>query len=200
MCYEFIEGFSTSTLCSLCKLQIRQNDPAIISKCEKCLKPLLIAKGKMHLCRKAPNEPGWGCASTKIAMQKTIVLLKPDVFERCVFGTILSYFDQKGLEISSCAFFPRVTKEMMADHYRDIQDKPYFQKNLEFVTRGPIFYICFIGEDAIAKALEIRNQVRQDNTTDLTENLIHASDSVESAARENKLWIRYAARHANERK
>lgn len=121
-------------------------------------------------------------------MQKSLLIFKPDVYRRNLDHTILSLIIADGLKVTSWLYMPNPPRTKLEQHYVGIKDKPYFQKNLDFMTSGPISLLSVQGENAVARALAIRKAVRTTYVTDPTENLLHASDSPEEATRELALW------------
>nr|MCW2727097.1 nucleoside-diphosphate kinase [Aeromicrobium sp.] len=130
--------------------------------------------------------------------QRTLVLIKPDAVRRHLVGQILSRFETKGLVL--VALEQRTIDAAQADaHYADHVDQPWYPPLREFAVSGPLVALVLEGDEAIAvvrllngatdgrKALP--GTIRGDLSLSNRENLVHASDSPESAAREIALWF-----------
>ncbi|SHM55878.1 nucleoside diphosphate kinase [Caldanaerovirga acetigignens] len=131
-------------------------------------------------------------------MEKTFVMIKPDGVNRGLIGSILQRYEQKGLKLVA-AKLTKVSKELAEEHYREHSSKPFFNELVEYITSGPVFAMVLEGENAI-KLVRLLNgatkveealpgTIRGDFATSTTHNLVHASDSPESAYREIKLWF-----------
>ncbi|MFV2021636.1 nucleoside-diphosphate kinase [Micromonospora sp. LOL_023] len=136
--------------------------------------------------------------SSPTEVQRTLVLIKPDAVRRGLVGEILGRFERKGLQLVALTL--REMDVALADaHYADHVDKPFYPPLKEFMTGGPLVALVLAGDQAVdvvrgligstdgrkAAAGTIRGDLGLSNR----ENLVHASDSPESAAREIKLWF-----------
>ncbi len=131
-------------------------------------------------------------------MEKTLVLIKPDGVERHLIGQIISIYEAKGLDIIALKML-KPTKEIAEQHYCEHRDKPFFKDLVNFITRGKVCAIIIQGENAVKTLRKINGAtdpaeaetgtIRGRFALSKTENLVHASDSVESAAREIKIWF-----------
>ncbi|MBC7593246.1 MAG: nucleoside-diphosphate kinase [Kineosporiaceae bacterium] len=130
--------------------------------------------------------------------QRTLVLLKPDAVKRGLVGNILARYEAKGLSI--VALEQRVIDAALSDrHYADHVDKDFYPPLRDFVTSGPLVAVVFEGDEAIAVVRELNGatdgrkavpgSIRGDLSLSNRENLVHGSDSEESAAREIALWF-----------
>jgi nucleoside-diphosphate kinase len=131
-------------------------------------------------------------------MQRTLVLLKPDAVRRGLVGAILSRFEAKGLTL--VALDLRTVDAAQADaHYADHTEQPWYPPLREFVTSGPLVALVLEGDEAITVVRELNGatdgrkaapgSIRGDYSLSNRENLVHGSDSEESAAREIALWF-----------
>lgn len=131
-------------------------------------------------------------------MERTFVMVKPDGVKRGLIGAILQRYEQKGLKLVA-AKLVNVSRELAEEHYREHASKPFFNELIEYITSGPVFAMVLEGENAI-KLVRLLNgatkveealpgTIRGDFATSTTHNLVHASDSPESARREIKLWF-----------
>lgn len=124
-------------------------------------------------------------------IERTFVMLKPDALERSLAGEILGRFERKGLKLVRLEL-QRVTKELAAIHYAHLVAKPFYPELEAYITRGPVVVSVWEGVDAIRvvrnlvgatdSILAAPGTIRGDFGVDKTENLVHASDSPESAA------------------
>ena len=130
--------------------------------------------------------------------QRTLVLLKPDAVRRGLIGDILSRFEAKGLSI--VAMEQRTIDAAKADeHYADHVEKDFYPPLREFVTSGPLVALVLEGDEAIEVVRGINGAtdgrkaapgtIRGDLSLSNRENLVHGSDSPESAEREIKIWF-----------
>lgn len=132
-------------------------------------------------------------------MDRTFVICKPDAVERSLVGEIVSRFERKGLRLVACEL--RTIDEATArTHYGEHADKPFFGDLVDFITRGPAFLLVLEGPDDTYKVVRTMmgttnpreaapGTIRGDLGILLTENLVHGSDSQESADREIELFF-----------
>ena len=133
-----------------------------------------------------------------MAAEKTLVLLKPDAMRRHLAGEILRRFDARGLEIVA-ARLVTVDHDLAGRHYAEHSEKPFFGELVEFITSSPTLALVVEGESAIAvvrTTMGATNPVdsapgtiRGDLALAMPNNLVHGSDSKESADREVALWF-----------
>ncbi len=131
-------------------------------------------------------------------MQRTLVLLKPDCFQRRLVGEILSRFENKGLNIVAMKLI-QVTPELSKQHYAEHAEKPFYPSLESFITSAPVVALALEGLDAIGVVREMLGAtnglkaapgtIRGDFSSSRQMNLVHASDSPESAARELDLYF-----------
>ncbi len=131
-------------------------------------------------------------------MEKTLVLIKPDGVKRQLCGEILSRYERKGLEIKAMKLL-QTPQELAEEHYAEHKDKPFFGELVDFITSGPVLAFILGGQNAVASVRAINGatnpldatpgSIRGDYALTLDSNVVHASDSAESAAREMKLWF-----------
>ena len=131
--------------------------------------------------------------------ERTLVLIKPDGVERHLIGEILSRIERKGLTIAALQH-QVVSDELARKHYAEHDGKPFFPSLLEFITSGPVVAVIVEGPRAIAAFRQIAGgtdpvdkavpgTIRGDFALITQDNLVHGSDSPESAAREIELWF-----------
>ena len=131
-------------------------------------------------------------------MEETLVLIKPDGVKRQLCGEILSRYERKGLEIKAMKLL-QTPQELAEEHYAEHKDKPFFGELVDFITSGPVLAFILGGQNAVASVRAINGatnpldatpgSIRGDYALTLDSNVVHASDSAESAAREMKLWF-----------
>src|SRR6188508_3774118 len=133
-----------------------------------------------------------------MAVERTLVLIKPDAVQRKLAGEILARFERRGLEIRA-ARLVQVDRELAERHYAEHAEKPFFGELVEFITSSPTLALVLEGEGAIKvvrTTMGATNPVdaapgtiRGDLALAMPDNLVHGSDSPESAQRELELWF-----------
>jgi nucleoside-diphosphate kinase len=133
-----------------------------------------------------------------MAVERTLVLIKPDAVQRGLAGEILGRFEQRGLVIRE-ARLVQVDRELAEKHYAEHSEKPFFGELVEFITSAPTLALALEGEGAIAtvrRTMGATNpadsepgSIRGDLALSMPDNLVHGSDSPESAQRELELWF-----------
>lgn len=130
--------------------------------------------------------------------ERSLVLVKPDAVRRGLLGEVLSRFERKGLTVEALEL--RTMDAALADqHYADHVDKPFYPPLKEFMTSGPLAAVVLSGDEVIEVVRTMigstdgrkaaAGTIRGDFSLSNRENLVHASDSPESAARELALWF-----------
>ena len=132
-------------------------------------------------------------------MERTFVMLKPDAVSRALMGEIISRFEKKGLKMVAAKFM-RISEEMASRHYAEHLDKDFYPKLLNFITSGPVLAMVWEGENSISVVRTLVGKtdpaeaspgtIRGDYGMIKTMNLIHASDSSDSAEREISIFFR----------
>ena len=133
-------------------------------------------------------------------MDRTLILVKPDAFARNLTGEIIARFERKGLRIVALRHM-QVDEALAQRHYAEHEGKPFYGELITFITRSPVFAMVVEGPAdntfwlirAMVGATKVDDAqpgtIRGDFATTTTENLVHASDSHDSAAREIGLWF-----------
>jgi nucleoside-diphosphate kinase len=134
-----------------------------------------------------------------VAVEQTLVLIKPDALERSLAGEILARFERRGLEIVEARLLT-VDRELAQRHYAEHREKPFFDELVEFIISAPTLALVLAGEGAIGlvrttigatnPAEAAPGTIRGDLALSMPDNLAHGSDSPESARREIALWFR----------
>jgi nucleoside-diphosphate kinase len=133
-----------------------------------------------------------------VAVERTLVLCKPDAVERGLVGEVVDRLERKGLRL--VAMDLRVLDETVAKaHYAEHEGKPFFADLVEFITSGPLVAICVEGPEAVTAVRTLMGptnpvqaapgSIRGDYGLDIGRNLVHGSDSAASAAREVELFF-----------
>jgi nucleoside-diphosphate kinase len=136
------------------------------------------------------------------APERSLVLVKPDGFARRLTGEVLRRIEGKGYALVALRIVTP-TREMLAAHYAEHEGKPFFEPLLEFMSSGPVTAVVIEGEGCIpgframagatnptdAAPGSIRGDLGRDWGTKVQQNIVHGSDSPESAAREIGIWF-----------
>jgi nucleoside-diphosphate kinase len=131
-------------------------------------------------------------------MDRTLILVKPDAFARNLTGEILARFERKGLKIVAMRHMT-VTRDLAERHYAEHSERPFFGELVDFITSGPIVAAVLEGVDAVKAARQLigatnpleaaPGTIRGDFAIEMGTNMVHGSDSPESAAREADLFF-----------
>jgi nucleoside-diphosphate kinase len=131
-------------------------------------------------------------------LEQTLVLIKPDAVARRLAGELLSRFERRGLAIRAVKLLV-VDRELAQRHYEEHTEKPFFGELVEFITSAPTLALVLEGESAISivrttmgatnPADAAPGTIRGDLALAMPDNLVHGSDSPESAQREIRLWF-----------
>ena len=133
-----------------------------------------------------------------MAAERTLILIKPDATERGLAGDILSRIERRGFRVVGGKLL-RVSQPLGEEHYAEHREKPFFGELVEFITSAPTWALVVEGEGAITtmrKTIGATNpadadpgSIRGDLATAMPDNLVHGSDSPDSAQREIALWF-----------
>ena len=131
-------------------------------------------------------------------MEKTFAMIKPDAVQRGLVGTIISRYEAKGLRIAAMKIM-QVTDELARQHYAEHVNKPFFPGLLSYITSGPVVALVLEGKNAVAEVRKLNGAtnpleaacgtIRGDFAQEVGRNVVHGSDSVESAAREIAIYF-----------
>ncbi|MGZ8666410.1 MAG: nucleoside-diphosphate kinase [Solirubrobacterales bacterium] len=129
---------------------------------------------------------------------RTLILIKPDAFERALTGELLARFERKGLRIVALKLITADTS-IANEHYAEHAEKPFFGELVSFITGGPLVAGVLEGPEAVTAARQLigatnpveaaPGSIRGDFALEVTFNMVHGSDSDESAAREIGIWF-----------
>ncbi|HEV8249112.1 MAG TPA: nucleoside-diphosphate kinase [Gaiellaceae bacterium] len=133
-----------------------------------------------------------------MAVERTLILIKPDAMRRALAGEILRRFETRGLEVRA-AKLVTVDRDLAERHYDVHREKPFFRELVDFITSGTTLALVLEGEGAIAtcrKTIGATNpadaepgSIRGDLALSMPDNLVHGSDSADTAAAEVALWF-----------
>jgi nucleoside-diphosphate kinase len=131
-------------------------------------------------------------------MSQTLILVKPDAFERSLTGEVLARFERKGLRLVALKMLT-ATEEIANEHYAEHTEKPFFGELVSFITGGPLVAAVLEGPNAVEAARQMigstnpveaaPGSIRADFALEVTFNMVHGSDSDESAEREISIWF-----------
>ena len=130
--------------------------------------------------------------------ERTLILVKPDAFERGLTGQVIARFERKGLRIRALKLM-RLDRGTAERHYGEHVEKHFFGELVDFITGGPLVAMVLEGESAVDAARQVigatnpveasPGSIRGDYAIEVTFNLVHGSDSTDSAAREIELFF-----------
>lgn len=133
-----------------------------------------------------------------MAIENTYVMVKPDGVERGLVGDVISRFERKGLALENLSMLT-ISEEMAGRHYAEHTEKPFFGELVAFITSGPVVAMEWSGESAVSvsrilmggtnPAEAAPGTIRGDFGIVITHNIVHGSDSVESAERELAIFF-----------
>jgi nucleoside-diphosphate kinase len=131
-------------------------------------------------------------------MDRTLILVKPDAFGRGLTGEVIARFERKGLKIAALKRM-QVERELAEEHYAEHEQKPFFGDLVDFITGGPLVAMVLEGHEAVTAARQVigstnpleasPGSIRGDYALEVQTNLVHGSDSTESADREVGLFF-----------
>ncbi len=131
-------------------------------------------------------------------MEKTFIMVKPDGVQRQLIGEIVSRFERKGFQLIGGKLMS-ISKELAEEHYGEHKERPFFGELVDFITSGPVFAMVWEGENVIKTARNMMGStnpseaatgtIRGDFGVTVGKNVIHGSDSAESAEREIGLFF-----------
>ena len=132
-------------------------------------------------------------------MEKTFLMVKPDGVQRNLIGSIVARFESKGFQLVGAKLM-QISTELAEEHYREHKERPFFGELVSFITSGPVFAMVWQGENVIATARKMMGStnpkdaapgtIRGDYGLTVSKNVIHGSDSPESAEREIGLFFK----------
>jgi nucleoside-diphosphate kinase len=131
-------------------------------------------------------------------MERTLILVKPDAFARNLTGEIIDRFERKGLRLVALRLMT-MGRELAGRHYAEHEGKPFYEELVNFITSGPLVAMVLEGEQAVIAARQVigatnpleasPGSIRGDFAIEVGQNMVHGSDSPQSAAREVALFF-----------
>jgi len=131
-------------------------------------------------------------------MDRTLILVKPDAFARGLTGEIIARFERKGLRIAALKHMT-VDRDLAEQHYAEHEGKPFYGELVDFITSGPLVAMVLEGDEVVTAARQIigatdpleatTGSIRGDFAIAVGQNMVHGSDSPESATRETGLFF-----------
>jgi nucleoside-diphosphate kinase len=131
-------------------------------------------------------------------VDRTLILVKPDAFARGLTGEILARFERKGLRIAALKLMT-MNRDLAERHYAEHQGKPFFEELVTFIISGPLVAMVLEGHESVTAARQVigatdpleaaPGSIRGDFALEVGQNMVHGSDSAESAAREVALFF-----------
>jgi nucleoside-diphosphate kinase len=131
-------------------------------------------------------------------MDRTLILIKPDAFARNLSGEIIARFERKGLRLVAMNLIT-MTRELAERHYAEHEGKGFYEELVTFITSGPLVAMVLEGDQAVVAARQVigatnpldatTGSIRGDYAIEVGQNMVHGSDSPESAAREVALFF-----------
>jgi nucleoside-diphosphate kinase len=131
-------------------------------------------------------------------MERTLILVKPDAFERNLTGEIIGRFERKGLRLVAMKLIT-MTRELAEQHYVEHEGKAFYEELVSFITSGPLVAFVLEGEQVVAAARQVigatnpleatTGSIRGDLAISVGQNMVHGSDSPESGVREVGLFF-----------
>lgn len=132
-------------------------------------------------------------------MEKTFLMVKPDGVQRNLVGEIVQRFEKKGYQLAGAKLM-KISKDLAEQHYGEHKERPFFGELVSFITSGPVFAMVWQGDNVIKVAREMMGKtnpvdaasgtIRGDYAVQVGMNIIHGSDSPESAEREINLFFK----------
>jgi nucleoside-diphosphate kinase len=131
-------------------------------------------------------------------MERTLILVKPDAFARNLTGEIIARFERKGLRLVALKLMT-MTREIAESHYAEHVGKAFFEELVSFITSGPLVAMVLEGDHGVEAARQVigatnplqatTGSIRGDYAIEVGQNMVHGSDSADSAAREVGLFF-----------
>ena len=131
-------------------------------------------------------------------MERTLILVKPDAFARNLSGEIIARFERKGLRLAAMKMMT-ASRELAEAHYAEHAERPFFGELVDFITSGPLVAMILEGDHAVIAARQVigatdpieatMGSIRADYALEVGRNMVHGSDSDQSAAREAALFF-----------
>ncbi|XP_072224314.1 nucleoside diphosphate kinase 3 isoform X1 [Leuresthes tenuis] len=145
-------------------------------------------------CISMQNVPGWTGVN-----ERTFIAVKPDGVQRKLVGEIVRRFEKRGFKLVGLKLM-QASEDLLREHYCDLRSKPFFNTLMSYMKSGPVVAMVWQGLDVVKTARKMMGEtnpaeslpgtIRGDYCVEVGKNVIHGSDSVESAQKEISLWFR----------
>nr|ACG38095.1 nucleoside diphosphate kinase 2 [Zea mays] len=132
-------------------------------------------------------------------VERSYIMIKPDGVQRGLVGEIISRFEKKGFLLKGLKLF-QCPKDLAQEHYKDLKDKPFFPKLIDYITSGPVVCMAWEGAGVVASARKLigatnplqaePGTIRGDLAVQTGRNVVHGSDSPDNGKREIELWFK----------
>ncbi|KAM6424129.1 nucleoside diphosphate kinase, mitochondrial [Liasis olivaceus] len=148
-----------------------------------------------------PRLPGGRLYSSGVAelQERTLIAVKPDGVQRRLVGDVIKRFEKRGFKLVGLKLL-QATEGILAEHYHELRRKPFYHDLLQYMTSGPVVAMVWEGYNVVKTSRAMVGEtnpaeakpgtVRGDFSIHVSRNVVHASDSVETAQREISLWFR----------
>ncbi|KAL6599863.1 hypothetical protein ACP70R_045514 [Stipagrostis hirtigluma subsp. patula] len=157
----------------------------------------LRAAGGGRAARARAVPRGGIVASSEV--EQSYIMIKPDGVQRGLVGEIISRFEKKGFLLKGLKLF-QCPKDLAQEHYKDLKDRPFFPKLIDYITSGPVVCMAWEGDGVVASARKLigatnplqaePGTIRGDLAVQTGRNVVHGSDSPENGKREIALWFK----------
>eukprot|EP00879_Flechtneria_rotunda_P008176 GHRR01008565.1.p1 GENE.GHRR01008565.1~~GHRR01008565.1.p1 ORF type:complete len:224 (+),score=58.66 GHRR01008565.1:254-925(+) len=137
-------------------------------------------------------------AAVSVRAEISYVMVKPDGVQRGLVGEIISRFERKGFKLVGLKLY-QTPKEVAEEHYKELKDKPFYPKLVEYIVSGPVVAMVWEGTGVVASARKLigatnplaaePGTIRGDFAIEVGRNIVHGSDSVKNGERETALWF-----------
>ncbi|CAD6267580.1 unnamed protein product [Miscanthus lutarioriparius] len=138
-------------------------------------------------------------APAYLEVEQSYIIIKPDGVQRGLVGEIISRFEKKGFLLKGLKLF-QCPKDLAQEHYKDLKDRPFFPKLIDYITSGPVVYMAWEGDGVVASARKLigatnplqaePGTIRGDLAVQTGRNGVHGSDSPDNGKREIALWFK----------
>uniref|UniRef100_A0A8C5HU03 Nucleoside diphosphate kinase n=2 Tax=Gouania willdenowi TaxID=441366 RepID=A0A8C5HU03_GOUWI len=152
------------------------------------------AAGPTAVCAEAPSAPVMAALK-----ERTFIAVKPDGVQRGIIGEIIKRFEQKGFKLVGMKMV-QASEDLLMQHYIDLKERPFFPTLINYMSSGPVVAMVWEGKGAVKTGRVMLGEtdpaksspgtIRGDYCIDVGKNIIHGSDSVESANKEISLWFK----------
>jgi len=146
----------------------------------------------------AASQSSKGSGATPATAERTFVMVKPDGVRRGLIGEVVNRYEKRGLKLVAARLM-YVSRELAEKHYEEHKAKPFFGELVKFITSAPVFVMAWEGRNAVAVVRAMNGAtkpweagigtIRGDLALALTPNVVHASDSLDTARRELALYF-----------